>query len=139
MNVCSAKCTFFIFWVLLKHIHTSAAHNTTHHSRLNLSDHGVGRVAGDDLRVMQHVELLRRIAAGVQQDRLLSSGVVQKELRHVEHLSVDEHSDVVFLVVLQDFLGHELLRARAGGRRCVSSLSGLCGGLFGGSGGDGGR
>ena len=60
---------FVIFWVLLKHIHTvtSAAHNTTHHSRLNLSDHSVRRVAGDDLRVMQHVELLRRVAAGVQQ------------------------------------------------------------------------
>ena len=109
---------FAIFWFLLKHIHivTSAAHNTTHHSRLNLSDHGVGRVAGDDLRVMQHVELLRRVAAGVQQDRLLSSGVVRKELRHVEHLSVDDHPDVVFLVVLRGLLSGELLRAGSGGR-----------------------
>ena len=66
---------FVIFWVLLKHIHTvtSAAHNTTHHSRLNLSDHSVRRVAGDDLRVVQHVELLRRVAAGVQQSAGSSS------------------------------------------------------------------
>ena len=107
---------FTIFWVLLKHIHivTSAAHNTTHHSRLNFSDHSIGRVAGDDLRVVQHVELLRRVAAGVQQDRLLSSGVVRKELRHVERLSVDDHPDVVFLVVLRDLLSRELLHARAG-------------------------
>ena len=119
---------FVIFWVLLKHIHTvtSAAHNTTHHSRLNLSDHSVGRVAGDDLRVMQHVELLRRVAAGVQQDRFLSSGVVRKELRHVEHLSVDDHPDVVLLVVLRDLLCGELLYARAKGRGCVGVLSGLC-------------
>ena len=38
------------------------------------------------------------------QDCLLSSGVVRKELCHVEHLSVDDHPDVVLLVVLRDLL-----------------------------------
>ena len=54
---------------------------------------------------MQHVELLRRVTAGVQQDGLLASGVVRQEGRHIEHLAVNDNPAVVLLVVLRDLLG----------------------------------
>lgn len=38
------------------------------------------RVPRDDLRVMQHVKLLSRVAACIEQDGFLSSGVVRHEL-----------------------------------------------------------
>ena len=88
---------------------------------------------------MLNSSVASRPAYNSLQDRLLSSGVVRKELRHVEHLSVDDHPDVILLVVLRDLLGGELLRAGSGGRGCVGGLSGLCGGLFGCSGGGGGK
>ena len=53
------------------------------------------------LGVMQHVELLRRVAARVQQDRLFASGVVRQEAGHVQNLVADDHPAVVLLVVLR--------------------------------------
>ena len=66
---------------------------------------------------MLNSSVASRPAYNSLQDRLLSSGpgVVRKELHHVEHLSVDDHPDVVFLVVLRDFLGGEFLCASAWG------------------------
>ena len=74
---------------------------------LQRANHRVWRVAGDDLRVVEHVELLRRIAAGVEHDRLLAAGVVGHEARHVEHLAVDDHPAVVLLVVLGNLVNGE--------------------------------
>lgn len=53
---------------------------------------------------MQHVELLCRVAARVEQDCLLPSRMVGQEARRVEHLSVNDHPAVVLLVVLCDLL-----------------------------------
>ena len=49
---------------------------------------------------MLNSSVASRPAYNSLQDRLLSSGpgVVRKELRHVEHLSADDHPDVVFLI-----------------------------------------
>ena len=60
---------------------------------------------------MEHVELLRRVAASVEKDRLLASGVVGQEARNIEHLVVDDDPDVVLRLVLRDLLRGELLRA----------------------------
>ena len=60
---------------------------------------------------MEHVELLRRVAARVEKDGLLASRVVGQEARDVEHLVVDDDPDVVLRLVLRDLLGSELLGA----------------------------
>ena len=56
-------------------------------------------------------------------NRLLSSGPprVRKEPCHVEHLSVDDHPDVVLLVVLRNLLCGELLCTRAGALAAASA------------------
>ena len=56
------------------------------------------------LGIVKHVELLRRVSAGVKQDRLLPSWVIWQELGNVEHLPVNDHPAVVLLVVLRDLL-----------------------------------
>ena len=99
MNVCSGLRYFLGSSKTHPHL------RSRHHSRLNLSDHSVRRVAGDDLRVVQHVELLCRIAARVEQDRLLASWVIRQEGRDIEHLAINHDPDVVLLVVLRDLLG----------------------------------
>ena len=52
------------------------------------------------LRVVQHVELLGSITAGVQEDSFLASWVVRQELGNIKNLAVDDDPDVVLLVVL---------------------------------------
>lgn len=74
---------------------------------LQVPNDRVRRISRNDLRVMQHVELLRRVPAGIQQDRLLSSRVIGQEGSDVEDLTVHDDPDVVFLVVLGDILEGE--------------------------------
>ena len=76
---------------------------------LQCADDGVGRVSRDDLGVVEHVELLRRVAAGIEKDGLLTSRVVGKEARHVEDLAVDDDPAVILLVVLVHLLDGESL------------------------------
>ena len=52
------------------------------------------------LRVVQHVELLGSITAGVQEDSFLASWVVRQELGNIKNLAVNDDPDVVLLVVL---------------------------------------
>lgn len=48
---------------------------------LDLANDRLRSVSGDDLCVVEHVEFLCSISAGVKEDGLLSSRVVRKELR----------------------------------------------------------
>ena len=56
---------------------------------------------------MEHVELLRRVAAGIEKDSLLTSRVVGEEACYVEDLAVDDDPAVVLLVVLLHLLDGE--------------------------------
>lgn len=60
---------------------------------------------------MKHVELLGRVAAGVQEDSLLASRMVGQEARHIEHLAVDDDPAVILRVVLLHLLDSEPARA----------------------------
>ena len=48
---------------------------------LDLANDRLGSVSGNDLCVVEHVEFLCSISAGIKEDGLLSSGMVRKELR----------------------------------------------------------
>lgn len=50
---------------------------------LDLANDRVRGVSGNDLGVVKHVELLGSITAGIEQDGLLSSGVVAEEAGNV--------------------------------------------------------
>lgn len=78
---------------------------------LQCADDRVRCVSRDDLRVVEHVELLRRITARVEKNRLCASRVVWEEACDVEHLVVNDDPDVVLRLVLRDLLCGELLRA----------------------------
>ena len=56
---------------------------------------------------MEHVELLCRVPAGVEQDGLLASWVVGQEAGDIENLAVDDHPTVIFLVVLGNLVNGE--------------------------------
>ena len=56
---------------------------------------------------MQHVELLCRIPARIQENGLLASWVVGQEAGDVENLAVDDHPAVIFLVVLGNLVNGE--------------------------------
>lgn len=62
------------------------------------------RLRSTYLRVVQHVELLGSVSAGIQQNRLRSSRVVRQEVCHIQYLSADDNPAVIFLVVLCDLL-----------------------------------
>lgn len=52
------------------------------------------------LRIVQHVELLCRIPARIQENGLLASRMVGQEFRDVKDLAINDDPDVVLLVVL---------------------------------------
>ena len=116
---------------------------------LDLANDRFRSVSGDDLRVVKHVELLCSISAGVEEDSLLSSGVVRKELEQqvvsrefktrvklskthrgdVKDLTVDDDPHVVLLVMLGHLFGSVLSRC------CLANRGGSGGGGRGSRGG----
>ena len=75
---------------------------------LNPPDHNLRRILRDDLIVMQHLELLRRVLAHVREQRLRAAGVLVQPVRHVEHDALDGDPEIVFLVVLGDLVESDL-------------------------------
>merc|ERR1740123_484568 len=72
--------------------------------KLALAHNGplIDAVLLDDLAVMEHVKLLRRILAREEHDRLLAAGVVGHEVGHVVDLVADHDP----AVRLRGVLGH---------------------------------
>ena len=79
--------------------------NPTADLLLQGTDNRVGGISWDDLGVVEHVELLSSIAAGVEHDSFLSSWMVWQERGDIEDLSVNDDPDVILLCVLGDLVG----------------------------------
>eukprot|EP00411_Alexandrium_monilatum_P051066 CAMPEP_0175472226 /NCGR_PEP_ID=MMETSP0095-20121207/73763_1 /TAXON_ID=311494 /ORGANISM="Alexandrium monilatum, Strain CCMP3105" /LENGTH=463 /DNA_ID=CAMNT_0016773697 /DNA_START=1 /DNA_END=1393 /DNA_ORIENTATION=- len=64
------------------------------------------RVLAHDVRRVDHVELRRRILASESQDGELTTGVLREEVRHIEHLVIQDDPAIglrrVFGVILND-------------------------------------
>ena len=71
---------------------------------LQRADNRIWGVSWNDLGVVEHVELLGGVAAGVEHDGLLSSWVVWQEGSDVKNLPVNDDPSVVLRRVLGDLV-----------------------------------
>jgi len=92
------------------------------------SDDRLGAVLLDDVLVVKHVELVRGVLSGKEENGLGTAGVVVEESGDVENLSVHDDPAVVLGVVFGNLLLGELLLSSRGGS---SSRSGGGGGRSG--------
>lgn len=78
------------------------------------SDDGLGGILGDDLRLVEHVELLSGVLSGKKKDGALASRVIMHELSDVEHLSSNNDPAICLSVVLGDLIPSVLLESNRG-------------------------
>src|SRR6188768_3458589 len=97
--------------------------NRSHPLRLHLADYRVRCISGNDLGVVQHVELLCGVTAGVQHNGLLASRVVSEEVSHIEDLSINDNPNIVLFRVLRNLSGGVFARS------CFARWCGGCGRL----------
>jgi len=76
------------------------------------SDDGLGGVLGDDLGLVEHVELLSGVLSSKEKDGALASRVVSHKVSDIEHLSRDNDPAVSLSVVLGDLIPCVLLESR---------------------------
>jgi len=86
------------------------------------ADDRIGCILPDDIRRVDHVELLSRIPAREGQDRELAARVIREELGDVEHLAVDDHPTIGLGSVLGDLL-QGIATTTTTAHNCRTSLS----------------
>lgn len=99
------------------------------HLWLDFANDRIRCISGNYLGVMQHVEFLSGITASIEEDGLLSSGVIREEAGDIKNLTIDDNPHIILLIMLRNLsnsvLGRGSLANRCGGRGGRGSGSGL--------------
>jgi len=97
---------------------------------LDLANDGVRGMTRDNVELMHHEELLSGILTSVDENGLLTSGMIREELGDIKNLSINDDPAVLLAVVLGNILkGIFIVGLRSGGiLLLLSSLGGGGGG-----------
>lgn len=70
---------------------------------LDLANDSVWGILLYDVSLVEHVELFSSVSASIEQNGLLATWVISKEVGYIQNLAIDNDPAVILLVVLGNF------------------------------------